>query len=236
MMVQSQLYSVDLRDVAIYRPAQAAHYINIHPATLRSWFSGRSYPIQTGTARFEAVLEPASFQPVMLSFNNLVEALVLKLLRQRHKVPMKTIREALELAGQQFNIERPFLRNTLSAAFGELFVEQFGQMIHLRAHQQLALKGYFAAHALRVDVDEQLRPLRYYPFIDIWQALDTKIDKPIVIDPAVGFGQPTIAGTGVLTSVIIDRINAHETIEDIATDYDAMTSDHVRAALAFQAA
>jgi len=231
-MVQSQLYNQDPRDIAVYCPRQAAHYIDIHPATLKTWFSGRNYPTQTGTAHFQAVLEPAGQEPTMLSFNNLVEALVLKLLRKRHKVPMKTIREALEVAGNELSIERPLLRNTLHVSFGELFVEHFGRMKHLRADQQLALKEYFAAHAQRVDMDSDLHPIRYYPTVSIWQELNAKTSKPIVIDPYVGFGKPTVANAGVSTDVIVERINAGETVDNLAYDYTIPTS-HIKAAVAF---
>ncbi|HEV2698280.1 MAG TPA: DUF433 domain-containing protein, partial [Terriglobales bacterium] len=43
--------------------------------------------------------------------------------------------------------------------------------------------------------------------------------KMILINPAVGFGKPVIAGTGVSTAVVVSRFNARESIGDLASEY-----------------
>jgi uncharacterized protein (DUF433 family) len=43
--------------------------------------------------------------------------------------------------------------------------------------------------------------------------------RTIVIDPRRGFGQPTIAGTGIEASVIAQRYLAGDSIKRLAADY-----------------
>ena len=55
---------------------------------------------------------------------------------------------------------------------------------------------------------------RLYPFRDAWSG-----NKPIVIDPRISFGRPTVAGSGVSTGALVDRIDAGEHVETLARDY-----------------
>lgn len=43
--------------------------------------------------------------------------------------------------------------------------------------------------------------------------------RVVVIDPFLGFGQPTIAGTGVRTAVVASRHRAGESLRHLADDY-----------------
>ena len=57
--------------------------------------------------------------------------------------------------------------------------------------------------------------VRLYPFQAEWSATR----KPIVIDPRISFGQPTVAGSGVSTGALVQRIDAGETVEALSWDY-----------------
>jgi uncharacterized protein (DUF433 family) len=61
-------------------------------------------------------------------------------------------------------------------------------------------------------------------------------DRPIVIDPRIAFGRPVIVRVGVSTSAIAERIDAGETIENIAADYDLCLSEIEQAAIYERAA
>ena len=41
----------------------------------------------------------------------------------------------------------------------------------------------------------------------------------VVIDPRIAFGQPVIAGTGIRTSIIAERFEAGESIEELVAEY-----------------
>ena len=43
--------------------------------------------------------------------------------------------------------------------------------------------------------------------------------KPVVIDPRVSFGRPTVAGSGISTAALVDRVDAGEDLQTLADDY-----------------
>ena len=73
--------------------------------------------------------------------------------------------------------------------------------------------GYVSPEA-RLEYDKDGFAQRFYP--PIHGLPDSRI---VVIDPAVAFGRPVIAGSGVRTAVIASRINAGESLYDVADDY-----------------
>jgi len=64
--------STDLRDQPAYTLAEAARYLKLPAATLRSWVAGRPYPKAEGVGRFQPLIHPPSPQPPILTFWNLI--------------------------------------------------------------------------------------------------------------------------------------------------------------------
>jgi hypothetical protein len=73
--------SDDLRELPAYSIAEAAHYLRIPIATLRSWVRGRHYPTEAGEKFFKPVIDLPDPNLASLSFVNLVEAHVLDAIR-----------------------------------------------------------------------------------------------------------------------------------------------------------
>ena len=194
---------------------------------------GRDYGTTGGTRRFPAIVSPASRQPPVLSFWNLIEAHVLRALRTEHGVSVKAVRKALEYAEAQLNLKRLLLSQDLSTSAGRLFLDRYGQLIDLSASGQIALRQILEAHLRRVEWDEWKFPVRLYPFLHS-EALGP--ERPIAIDPAVAFGRPIVVSRGVTTVVIAERIDAGETVEDLAADYDLSTGEIEQAILYEKAA
>jgi|SRR5947207_5586080 len=86
----------DVRELAAYGIAEAAHYLLVPRATLRSWVAGMSYGSGSERKLFKAVIQPAAKSPVALSFINLIEAHVLAAMRRKHRVDMPAVRRAIE--------------------------------------------------------------------------------------------------------------------------------------------
>jgi uncharacterized protein (DUF433 family) len=203
----------DAREWPRYNVAQAARYVQIAPATLRSWVVGRRY----GANRyFEPLIALPSPDDPRLSFSNLVEAHVLRSLRTKHEVPMSAVREALDYAANEFNIPRLLLSDELRTAAGTLLIEHLGKLVDLGRSGQIVLKELLQAHLQRIDRDLKGLPFRLYPVISSSGVSGPKI---VGIDPAVAFGRPFIIGKGVRTSTIAERIDAGEAREDVAADY-----------------
>ena len=59
--------------------------------------------------------------------------------------------------------------------------------------------------------------------------------KLIVSDPKVMMGKPVIAGTRVTVEIILEKLSAGETVEQILEAHPRLTREGIRAALAFAA-
>jgi uncharacterized protein (DUF433 family) len=57
----------------------------------------------------------------------------------------------------------------------------------------------------------------------------------IVTDPAVMFGKPVVAGTRITVELILDKLAAGESIDDLLRAHPRLTEAAVRAALAYAA-
>lgn len=222
----------DLRNRPAYALAEAARYLKLPAATLRSWVAGRPYPKAAGIARFEPLIHPPASLPPILSFWNLIEAHVLRSLRMDHGVSLKAVRQALTYAERKLNIRRLLLRKELRTDAGKVFLDRYGELIDLSASGQLAMRHLLEEHLKRVEWDERLFPIRLYPFLSIDGAVS---DKPIAIDPKIAFGRPVVIRAGVSTAAIAERIDANETVEDLAADY-GLTPAEIEQAVLFERA
>jgi uncharacterized protein (DUF433 family) len=79
------------------------------------------------------------------------------------------------------------------------------------------MRRLFAEHLKRVEWDSSRFPVRLYPFLS---AAAPSEEFPIVIDPRIAFGRPVVLRRGVSTSAIVARIDAGESVDDIAADYE----------------
>lgn len=58
--------------------------------------------------------------------------------------------------------------------------------------------------------------------------------KPLITsDPAIMLGKPVVAGTRITVELILEKLGAGETLEDLLLDYPQLTRESVAAALRF---
>jgi uncharacterized protein (DUF433 family) len=221
------------RDAPAYTLTEAAHYARLPVATLRAWVLGREYPTAEGGGQYSPLIEPASHRPPMLSFTNLIEAHVLRSLRTDRGVSVKAVRNALAYAQDKLGIDRLLLRPELRADAGRVFLDRYGELIDLSASGQLAMREMLLEHLKRVEWDDAEFPVRLYPIVST--AAITS-DRSIVIDPRIAFGRPVVLSRSISTAAIAERIDAGETVEELAADYDLGTTEIVQAALYERAA
>lgn len=186
------------------------------PATLRYWVHGRTTSRSGG--------EPVVSRPLIsapagadnrLSFNDLVEAHVLRALRAGHRIPVAAVREAIVDAERALGITCLLLSDELRTSGQDLFLDRLCHLVKLSRSGRLALRQLLRVHLQRVDRDEEALPCRFYPLRPGWSAER----RPIAIDPRVSFGRPTVAGSGVSTAALVDRYDAGETLQALAHDY-----------------
>jgi uncharacterized protein (DUF433 family) len=59
--------------------------------------------------------------------------------------------------------------------------------------------------------------------------------KLITSDPAIMMGKPTVAGTRITVELILEKLGAGESIEQVISEHPRLTEKGVRAAIAFAA-
>jgi uncharacterized protein (DUF433 family) len=225
----SQVAKLDPRLAPIYSIADAARYLKIPSPTVRSWVAGHNYPRRGGKARSRPVISTSGDPSRLLSFRNLIELAALRALRTEHEFKLSAVREALDYARKQLNVSDLLASRALYAKPGQLFLERYGSLINLNRAGQLGIKAVLDGLLQRIEWDKNL-PTRFFP------ALPNRGDaRTVQIDPRIRFGRPTIARLGVSTEVIVDRVNAGESLESVAEDYGA-TRDEILDALAYERA
>lgn len=217
----------DVRNQPAYGLVEAARYVGLPAPTLRSWVVGRA-----DRDAFRPLIRPASRDPLQLSFYNLIEAHVLRSLRTTHEVSMPDVRKAIGYAEKEFHIKRLLLSAELQTTAGELFLDRYGQLVNLTRSGQLAMREMLKRFLQRVEWDRWSFPVRLYPFV----SATGDAARPIAIDPHIAFGRPIIQRVGVSTAAIADRIDAGESVEAIAEDYDLSREEVEQAVLYARAA
>lgn len=218
----------DPRDIAAYTIPEAARYLRIPAPTLRTWVV---YPSEVSHSnrriRLPLIIAP-EYDPIRLSFNNIVEAYVLRALRTRHGVSISAARQAVDEAEHNLGVNRLLLCPELRTNAGELFLDAYSTLINLNRASQIGIRLVLQQYLERIEVDEANRPARLFP--------SNKVEKVIVLDPWIAFGRPIVARRGISTSAIVARINAGEAEEDIANDYDLKVQEVEEAVVYEQAA
>lgn len=213
-----------------YGIAEAARYLKMASATLRSWTVGRSYPRESGSAFFRPLIALADREARLLSFSNLVEAHVLRGLRTEQGISIKDVRTAIKYAEKELGVDNLLLDPALRTTGRHLFLQKYGTLINLTRSGQYAMERVLEAHLRRVEWDRSV-PLKLFPFVS--DELDG--ERIIVIDPAVKAGRPILASRGISTAIIVDRVDAGEDITDLAKDYGLEASE-IGAAIVYERA
>lgn len=196
----------------LYSPAEAARYLGLPVATVRSWVRGRAYPTRGGPRQFRAVIlsaEPSG----MLSFRNLVELQILRSLRTKHGVRLEAIRQAIEFMRKTLDVEHPLADERMLTDGKDLFVN-FLEVIVRAGDGQLVLRKVVDEHLARVEWEGR-EPVRIYPF----PRSGPRTSRPVVLDPRIRWGKPVLVGTAIPIEDIRERQAAGESISSIAKDY-----------------
>lgn len=212
-------YKEDPREVPVYTLSQAARYLMIPEATLKTWVKGRQYVIDGGRRKFfkPVILLPNPRIP-RLSFMNLVEAHVLNGIRRIENVPFRKIRQGIEYLEQKYPSKHSLADRLFQTDGVDLFIDDLGKLINVSRFGQLGMREIVNKYLRRIDRDPtKYLPLRLYPFLR--NAHQEEEPHSVVIDPLVSFGQPTLVKTGIPTAIIAERFYAGDSTDDLAQDY-----------------
>lgn len=206
----------DLRNIPTYPIFEAARYLLILEGTLRSWVLGRHYQAKGIKKFFQPLIELPNPKIRQLSFTNLVEAHVLRVIRSEHLISLDKVRSALEYVENHYQLRHPLSRIEFQTDAADLFVESVGRLINASRAGQLALRGTLKNHLKRIELDEAGVAAKLFPYT---LSLEGDDPKTLVIDPRISFGRPVLVGTGIPTAILAERYKAGESIDELALDY-----------------
>jgi uncharacterized protein (DUF433 family) len=223
---EARFQAGDLRLSPAYPVAEAAHFLRMPESTLRSWVLGRSYPVAGHSNRSRPVITLDDPRRQYLSFINLVEAHVLAAIRRRHDVKLPKVRTALDYVRRQFKIERPLIDEAFQTDGLDLFVSRYGELMNASREGQREMKEIISVYLKRIERDAKGFPIKLHPFTRNTESNASPKSDPrvVVMSPAVSFGRPVIAGTGIPVSSIYERYKAGDSVAELAQDFRLDTS------------
>ena len=204
-------------DIPSYTVGDAARYLKIPGATIRSWTIGRKYPVRAGEKQFAPLIEIQTKKPLLLTFTNLIEIHILRAIRKHHKIDLLKVRTALDYIDEHIKIVHPLAHQAFHTDGVDLFIEKYGSLINASRKGQLALKDALTMHLERIEPDPKGLAIKLYPFTRPEEENNPKI---VVIDPRISFGRLIVAETGIPTRIIAERYQAGESIDNLVYDYD----------------
>lgn len=225
----------------IYARPDAARLLGMTPERLRRWVGGYTYWLrERGTEgrqrrRQRPVVHtelPAIGSAIALSFLELMELRVVKAIVDEG-VSLQHIRAAAQLAAERFHTRHPFAsrrvftdgRHIFSAVSDDVHTPNVVKWTPREIDQVVAGTIF----------DRYLREIEFDPATSLaqrWWPLGREV--PVVLDPAISFGAPVVAGTGIRTSSLA-RLARSSSPQEAALAYEVDLA-HVKAAVEFERA
>jgi uncharacterized protein (DUF433 family) len=211
----------NILDTPIYGLVDAAHYLRLPYQTLRYWTKGRK--------SIEPVVHLASYEPPRMSFINLLECHMLSGMRDTYNLRLPKVRQALRTLARLDPSPHPLVDREFETNRVHLFIRHDHEPLNLNRPDQRAFSEFLEVYMQRIEPAGN-GILRFFPFVETRSSSEPKI---IMMNPAVSFGRPVIAGTGIPTAVIASRFHARESISDLAEEY-GRTNEEIEEAIRWE--
>lgn len=201
-----------------YNISEAARYSGTSVATIAYWHYEPS--------KHGALLPKARRKP--LSYLQLVEVAFVSTFRALG-VSLQRIRKAREYASITFNVEYPFAEQ-------RWLTEGYHALLDLRdiegetEYNKLIVADRAGQEAWQTMVGNRFAEFDYEQGLAlVWHVAGRR--SPIIIDPRIAFGTPTI--DGIATWIVRGRVEAKESIPEIEEDF-GLTEEQIEYALEFE--
>ena len=222
-----------LLDCAIYPAAEAARLIDVTPTRVRRWLQGYQYPSASPRGDSEVVRQ----SPVVrrqgvadrtyASFLELIDLLFVKQFLDKG-ITLQKLRKALEEAAHIFGIQH-FARETFFTDGRGIYLEVKEQG---RAIMELLSGGHWIIASVIKQLADQIGFHETTGLAQRWFPEGRSV--PIVIDPSVSFGRPSIVGRGIATANVYDFFLAENRRIPRVCSWMGLDQKEVKAAVAFE--
>jgi uncharacterized protein (DUF433 family) len=221
----AEVPTVSVLDRTIYAEADAARLLSLAPATLHYWLEGGTQRGRT----YKPVLRVEPTGERVVTWAEFVEAGLLRQYRRELRVPMAEMRAFIERLRNAYGVPYPL-------AHAQPFVADRRLLLETQTEAKLPAEFWLVA-----EVSDQLlllppseafvQRVRWNDGVASAWRPHRDPASPVLIDPDVRFGQPSVGG--VSTETIWEHYDGGETDDEIAKDFDLDVSD-VRWALAYE--
>lgn len=218
---------IALMDREMYTEAAAARLLRVAPATLHYWLEGRT----RGTKVYKPVIREEATGSNRVSWAEFVEAGLLRQYRRAHNVPMLELRSFIESLRQRLGVPYPL-------AHARPYVS--GHKLVVEAQAEVGIDAEFALVAevggqyiLTPPAQEFFERVTWDGDVAARWRPDERAESPVVIDPDVRFGAPSVGG--ISTAILREQDLAGEDEGDLAETF-GLTLAQVRWALSFEMA
>ncbi len=201
---QSRLY------MSRYSYAEADRLARVSRGTAKRWLEGYPYRSSDGTKKFsEPVTERSRTEGGGVSFVDLVEIAAIDRWKALGYSVIR-IKEIVRECQEIFETERPLITHRFRADGKHAFVEMHdGVLVGLLGAKRQEAWAEIFDFLSTVEYEGQI-VVRWWPLGK---------EAPVVVDPDFGFGLPVIAGIGLRTEIVLERVTAGESETEIAEDF-----------------
>ena len=201
-----------------YTTAESATLVQTKPQTVSRWFHS-----------YSPVFANQKERRAGLSYLQLVEVAFAASFRELG-VSLQRVRKAHQYLANVFQVEYPFAQLQVRTDGAHILseLEQVG-----RGHQQRMIVADAAGQQVWPElIADRIAQFDYeFDLALRWHPRGRRV--PIVVDPRISFGAPTVESAGIATWVLRERFQAGETLDELEDDFH-VTEEHLRAALAFE--
>jgi uncharacterized protein (DUF433 family) len=194
----------------IYTIQEAALYARVSSKTLHRWF--------TGNADGDSVINP--IQEIehgkFINFLDFIQTLAIRAIRNQYKIPLYKIREAIENAKSDYDVEYPFARKHITYTDGkEIFIEFGEDLVNLTGKHQGQLN-------FKRIVELYLEDLA---FGDEGYAIKFTPAEGIILTPKLRFGEPVVEKCGITAYTLYEAAQIEGGFERAAYLYEVSIED-----------
>lgn len=217
-----------LLGVGIYSVPEAARMVHVSAARIRRWLVGYTFHYRSEERSSPPVWTPDL--PVLegalaLSFRDLMEVRFVDYFLDAG-VSWKTLRNAAAYAAEIVNSSHPFSTQMFKTDGKRIFAEFAAKGAGSKKLLELVNRQYSIPEVVEPHLYKGLEfsgqnIVRWFPLAD---------SKKVVVDPRVGFGQPTVVPEGVPASVLAQSFRVDGSIERVARWYEVSTRSVAAAA------
>ncbi len=214
----------------IYEPAEVGRLLGLTQSRVRRWLFGYRYKVGAKSKRQFPVVRRGADASRYASFLDLIDLVGAKAFLDAG-ASLQKVRRAFDQAAKILGADHPFARRRFFTSGGRIYLElhrganEAGVLLELLSGQ-LALADVIRQCGRQIEFDARTElPLKWWPLGK---------EQPVVVDPAVSFGAPVVAGKGIKTSNVYDFFVAEGQKLDRAARWLHLESGEVEAAVRFE--